>query len=130
MNQQQHRTVQRLLGKIKKDKQILAVFLFGSVARGENNARSDLDICLVLTPGKFTSKKFSQVKIKYLSRFNADIWVFSQLPIYIQQRILKEGKVLFCRNDDLLYEIAFKVIREFADFEPFYREYLREVLHA
>ena len=130
MNQQQQRTVQRLLGKVKQDKEILAVFLFASVARRENQEGSDLDICLVLTPGKFPSQKLSQIKIKYLSSCTADIHVFQQLPVYIQQRILKEGKVLFCREDEALYEIAFKVIREFADFEPFYRDYLKEVLHA
>ena len=130
MNQRYHYALQRLLGKIKKDKDILAVFLFGSFVRRENNKESDMDICLVLNPGKFSARKISQIRMKYLSLFDLDIQIFQQLPIYVKQRILKEGKLLFCRQEDFLYEIAFQVIREFADFEPFYRDYLKEVLHA
>ena len=122
--------VQRLLGKIKKDKEILAVFLFGSAARGENDQESDVDICLVLNPMKFTSQKLSQIKIRYLTSFAWDIQIFQQMPIYVKQRILKEGKLLFCRREETLYEIAFAVIREWTHFEPFYRSYLKEVLDA
>ena len=130
MNQRYQHTLQRLLGKIKEDKAVLAVFLFGSVVRGENDKESDVDISLVLNPGKFSVRKISQIRMKYLSLFELDIQIFQQLPIYVKQRILKEGKLFFCRDEDSLYEIAFQVIREWADFEPFYRDYLKEVLHA
>jgi hypothetical protein len=40
---------------------------------------------------------------------------------------MKEGKVLHCKNEDALYDIAFTVIQEFADFEPIYKDYLKEV---
>ena len=130
MDQRQHYSLERFLGKIKKDQQILAVFLFGSAARKESHLNSDIDICLVLDRGKLTQKKISALRIKYLSSFDFDIQIFQNLPIYIKQRILKEGKVLFCRDDDRLYDVAFAVIREYSDFEPFYLEYLKEVLHA
>ena len=42
-------------------------------------------------------------------------------------RVIKDGKVLHCKDDDALYDIAFTVIQEFADFEPIYRDYLKEV---
>lgn len=120
----------KIIEDVKQDSQILALFLFGSAAREENYKQSDVDICLVLMPNFYTSMQLSQKKLEYLKSFNLDIQVFQQLPIYIKKRVLKEGKVLFCRDEDKLYEIAFSVIREFADFEHIYRDYLKEVSYV
>jgi hypothetical protein len=116
--------------KAKEDPEILSVMLFGSIARGEKTQHSDVDVCLVLYPKKHSKLSLSEKKLAYSKHENVDIHVYQQLPIYIRQRILKEGKVLFCRNEDMLYEIAFTTIREFNDFEPFYREYLKQVHHG
>jgi len=42
----------RLLEKARIDPEILAVMVFGSAARGEETDKSDLDLCLVLTPSR------------------------------------------------------------------------------
>lgn len=119
--------LEKILKDVKKDNQILTLFLFGSAARGENYKKSDVDVCLVLMPGHYTHLELSQKKLKYLKSFNLDVQIFQQLPIYIKRRILKEGKVLFCRDEEKLYEVSFSVIREFADFEHIYQDYLKEV---
>jgi predicted nucleotidyltransferase len=116
-----------IIEEVKTDEEILALFLFGSTARKENDKQSDIDICLVLTPRSYTPKELSRKKLSYLKKFDLDIQVFQQLPIYIKIRVIKEGKVLHCKDEDVLYDIAFTVVREFADFEPIYRDYLKEV---
>ena len=58
---------------------------------------------------------------------NMDIHVFQQLPIYIRKRILKDCKVIFCKDDKLLYEIAFSTIKEFEFYEKLYKMYLKSV---
>jgi len=59
-----------------------------------------------------------------------DIQVFQQLPFYIRTRIIKEGKILFCANEDELCKIVFSTIREFGDFEHIYSHYLKEVANV
>ena len=120
----------KIIEAAKKDVDILALFLFGSTAREDTHKDSDVDICLVLIPRFYTPKELSQKKLEYLKSFNLDIQVFQQLPIYIKKRVLKEGEILYCKDEDKLYEVAFTVIREFSDFEHIYREYLNEVTHA
>lgn len=120
----------RMVKKAKGDKQILALLLFGSQARDDNIKASDIDICLVLMPGSYTSLNLSQKRLAYLKSFDLDIQVFQQLPLYIKVRVLKEGRVLFCRDEDKLYNISFSTIREFADFEHIYREHLEEIARA
>jgi predicted nucleotidyltransferase len=126
--------IQEMLNRIvetaKRDEQVLAIILFGSAARGEGAATSDLDVCLVLEPNGYKPLDLSEKKLEYLAAFDVDIQVFQQQPIYMKQRVLHDGKVLFCRDEDTLYQVAFDVIREYSDYEHIYREYLVEVANV
>lgn len=117
-----------LVKKAKRDGNILAVIVFGSFARKETY--SDIDVCLVLRQ-KMEPLKMSKIKLDYMKGFPSfDIQIFQQLPPYIRIRVLKEGKVVFCKNMDLLYDMAFAAIRDFEDFRPIYESYLEGVLYA
>lgn len=127
---QRQKNVKKVVEAVRKDPGVLALLFYGSAARGENILTSDLDFSLVLPPGRHTALDLSRKKLEYASMFPGHISIFQQLPLYIRQRVLREGKILFCRDADTLYEVAFATIREFADFEPTYLEYLKEVANA
>jgi predicted nucleotidyltransferase len=122
--------VDGILTKAKKDADVVAVFLFGSRARGGSVPGSDTDVCLVLRPGNYGPMVVHQKRLSYLKEGNADVHVFSQLPLYIRRRVLKEGKILLCQDDDLLYEIAFRTAQAFEDFRHLYYGYLEELAHV
>lgn len=130
MMQQKNRVIEELLIKVRLDEEILAVILFGSAAAGESTKESDVDVCLVLDTSTRDKKNLSEKRIEYMKDFDLDVQVFQQLPLYIRQRVLKNGQVLFCRNEEGLYEIAFVTIRDYASFEHIYRYYLNEVARA
>jgi len=87
-------------------------------------------VCLVLTPERRTAAQMSAKRLQYLQEIDLDIQVFQQLPLYIRQRVLKDGRVLFVRDEDRLYELAFRTIQAFEDFRPRYQAYLNEVARA
>jgi predicted nucleotidyltransferase len=122
----------KLLERARQDQEVLAVFLYGSAARQEQGKDSDVDICLVLTSNQNLSKKIflSRKRLAYLKEFSFDIQIFQQLPLYIRNRVLKEAKVLFVRDEDLLYELAIRTIKSFEDFKHIYYSYLEEVKSA
>jgi predicted nucleotidyltransferase len=122
--------VDGILTKAKKDADVVAVFLFGSRARGGSVPGSDTDVCLVLRPGNYGPLVLHQKRLSYLKEGNAEVHVFSQLPLYIRRRVLKEGKILLCQDDDLLYEIAFRTAQAFEDFRHLYYGYLEELAHV
>jgi uncharacterized protein len=119
-----------LLNRVKEDERVLAVILFGSIARGQAHAGSDTDVCLVLYPGPYTPLQLSKIKLEYVQDFNQDVQIFQQLPLYIRKRVLKDGRILYSTDIDRLYEVAFDFIREYADYEHIYRDYLGEVSRA
>jgi|SRR3989344_3540816 len=112
----------KLIEKAKKDKNIIAVALYGSSLHGKGR---DIDICLFLDK-KYPNLSMSKKRLKFLSHFNYDIQIFQQLPIYIRKRILK-GKILYAKDENKLYEIAYDTIKEFNYFEKHYKTYLEHV---
>ena len=121
--------LEKLLTKVRQDEDVLAIFLFGSVVREEQTHLSDIDICLLLvpTPTPFEPTDLSRKRLDYLKDFAFDIQIFQQLPLYVRRRVLKEGRILFVRDEVLLYELAFHTAQAFEDFRPFYLSYLEEM---
>jgi len=74
----------------------------------------------------------SRKRLDYLATSNLDVRVFQEVPLYIRHRILKEGQLLFVREEgaDSLYGLALRTAREFERFKPIYREYLEQVARA
>ena len=116
----------KLIEEAREDKEILAVIVYGSYARGEECR--DVDICLVLDE----EREVNLVRkiMDYMKEFDFDFRTFQELPLYIKIRVLKEGKVLFVRDEDKLYEIAIRTVREFEDFKPGYKKYIEGVVYG
>lgn len=117
----------KLLSLVKKDKEIVAVLLFGSHARGHARPTSDIDVCLVLRNEENSFGK--RIEYSALSN-NIDVQVFQTMPLYIKARVLKEGKVLHCKDEDFLYEIAIDTIKDFEQFKKAYTTYLERLVHG
>jgi uncharacterized protein len=124
--------IDKLLVQARQDADVLAALLFGSVARGEQTAGSDIDVCLVLMPRSTPYERafLSHKRLEYLTHFTLDVHIFQALPLYIRSRVLKEGQGLFVRDEDLLYAIAFRTAQAFEDFKPIYYHYLEQVAHV
>lgn len=52
--------VSEVIKRARKDGQVLALILFGSQARSEATAVSDLDLCLILSPAPYTPLELSE----------------------------------------------------------------------
>lgn len=117
--------IQKLVKKAGADRDILAVILYGSYARGEGYR--DIDVCLVIDPSREKKINLAKKGLEYIRTFDLDIHTYSELPLYMQIRVLREGKVLLCKDEDALYEISIKTSRYFEDYYPRYRSYLESV---
>lgn len=128
----EEKQVAQLVSAVANDERVLAVLLFGSRARGDATASSDVDLCVVLDPTQADARTAAAVKLAYLEATPGvvDIQVYQSLPIYVRKRVLAEGRVVYCRDEDALYAVARRTIREFEDFRPRYQCYLDEVARA
>lgn len=109
-----------LLSRARQDPDVLAVILFGSAARGEPHR--DLDVALVQATG--SSEHPFDLRLRYADDERIDVQVFQDVPLFIRMRVLRDGRVLFVRDEDALYEVALAAVRAWQDFRPFCEEYL------
>lgn len=122
-----HPALSRVIARAKSDLEVLAVLLFGSRARGDAAPGSDLDVCLVLATESASRLAMAQRRLEYLAEVDLDIVVLQQLPLYIRRRILREGTILFARDEDGLYALAARSARSFEHFRHIHQEYLDQV---
>src|SRR3989344_4963418 len=114
----------KLIENLSKIKSVNSIILFGSQANGKVRENSDIDIAVITD--KISEKE--GMKIIGYSNDKTDISLFSRLPIIIQFRVFKEGKVLFCKNEKYLNNIRFETLRRYLDFAPFIERFYRKVL--
>jgi uncharacterized protein len=122
-----HPALGRVIARAERDPEVLAVIVFGSRARGDASPRSDLDVCLVLGAGSLTDVAVGRKRLEYLADADVDLVVFQQLPLVVRSRILREGAVLFVRDEDALYALASRTARSFEAFRHIHRQYLEQV---
>ena len=117
---------QPILNRAVVDDRVVAVSVFGSFTR--NDSYNDIDICL------FTRKGDSTVGMlfEYLgfSEEIFDIKLFSELPLYIQIEVLKEGQILLLKNYDAQMEVVLSTFKEWDLFKPHFECYLEAVRHG
>ncbi len=84
-------------------KEVLAVLLYGSVVKGEETPRSDIDVCIVAS---VSGNKVELLKEVYrnLDVFSKkyDVRIFEELPLYIQIQIIQNHEVVYTRD---IYEL-------------------------
>ena len=106
--------INHAVNDLKKLKKVVAVILFGSYARMEQKPISDIDICVVTD--KNISNKFKAEISSYGSR-KIDITLFWDLPPAVRYSALKEGRLLFCMNEEFMHNAILETMSEYLDFK-------------
>ena len=112
------------VGKILElgGKKVKFIILFGSRARGEARKASDYDLCVYYKGNRREAFKFRMLALGNLLE-EYDVQIFQLLPVQLKRECLR-GKVLFCRDETFLYDIAYETIKEWEDFKRYYYDYL------
>ena len=110
--------INRIGKEIGKDKNVLAVYLFGSYFHGKIHKNSDIDLCII------TKDEYEEVNFPVTD--NLDVSFFHKLPITAQFRILNNGKPLFIRNKDIINNIKIITLRNYLDIKPLINKHLME----
>ena len=84
--------------------EVLEAYLFGSVARGDNQAHSDVDVAVYVQPQAWQKPGFGigaeigadlQVALK---RSDVDVVVLNEAPPLLYHRVLRDGLRVFARD--------------------------------
>lgn len=81
------------------------VILYGSLARGDYHAASDIDICVEGLPDKNYFRAFAECMMQ--TQRSMSILDFADTYGYLRERILEEGKIIAMSSGKLREEIEF-----------------------
>lgn len=98
------------------------VILFGSFSRNNENKLSDIDFAVYYDGDKKERFNFRKIILSKLPN-NYDVQLFQDLPLYIRIEVLK-GKIIYCADEDYIYNIFYETIRNFEDFKDMYYDYI------
>ncbi|MEK6859306.1 MAG: nucleotidyltransferase domain-containing protein [Nanoarchaeota archaeon] len=114
--------INKIAEKIFSNKNVKAVYLFGSYATGNPKPLSDIDLCVI---GNLKEK--DKIKISGYSSDNLDISFFDELPIYIKFRVFRDGKPLLIKDEKYLWLIKKITLNQYRDFKPIINKRIKEV---
>ena len=80
----------------KSKNEVLAVYLFGSTARGKENAYSDVDIAILyddsVPASEYTDRQISLiVELSAIINKNVDVVVLNRAGAYLKFQVMREG---------------------------------------
>jgi len=124
---------QQLEGMAVLDEVVLG-YLFGSHARGQAGPLSDIDIAVLLADTVTEASAFEQRltlmdEISHRLRTNAvDVVVLNHAPLALAYRVLRDGVLIYCRDELKRIEFTARTVNMYLDFEPFLKRQERAIL--
>ena len=104
---------------------VTAVILYGSAARMSTTPLSDIDVCVVTSPG-LSPEEWESI----MSHTGPllDLVLFQDLSPSLRYRVIRDGKILFCRDWRALHRIKSGTLRQYLDLQPFIDRNARRIL--
>jgi hypothetical protein len=99
-----------------EEERIDAILIWGSYAKREESARSDVDICIV-APGVDPYLLYKRtLKVGGLDG-RLDIKIFELLPLYLKMEVIRDHEIIYARDRLQLYEYFYFFRKLWADQE-------------
>jgi predicted nucleotidyltransferase len=109
---------------------VVAVYLFGSTARGTRRAHSDADVGVLLeaTPPRTLAglKLDLEGQLEHAVGLPVQLLVLNTAPPDLLHRVFRDGKLLLDRDPSARIRFEMKSRREYFDVLPYLRRYRRQ----
>lgn len=115
-------------------KDVTAVYLFGSYARGQAGPLSDIDFALLLDP-RLGEESYFETRLKIGSNLQRimeqqaiDVAILNQAPLALAYRVLRDGVLVYCRDNPTRIAFTARTINAYLDFKPILQRHARAIL--
>jgi hypothetical protein len=124
--------IQQISSFLEQHPEIIFAYLHGSFLTHNHFHDIDLALYLFQSPPSYLEYEISLEAECILSlplSAEIDIRVLNGAPLYFRFSVIKEGEILFCKDETILSDFREETIRDYLDYEYFYRQQLREALN-
>lgn len=114
------------LGKyLEAEKELLALYLFGSRAEDLQHSRSDVDLAVLLAP-EVDRNSYTDYRLKFIQDLQPffhqklDLIILNQAPPLLQFQVLKKNVLLFDREPDTRAQLEMIIMGKYYGAKRFY----------
>ncbi len=125
--------IARVAEQLALDERLEAVWLFGSRARGEADALSDVDLA-VFARRDLTSSELWDAQIEWtgvaadvLGTDEVAVQALNHLPVALRHSILRDARLLWARDPQVASHLEAVTLKRYLDFKPHLDTYDREL---
>jgi predicted nucleotidyltransferase len=114
----------RLRAALEWHPEVLVAYLFGSVAQGRRGSLSDVDVAVLLAvDGERTGRGLDLIGdlAAAAGTDEIDLVVLNDAPNELAFRVIRDGRVLLCRDERARVRHRVRTILEYLDLEPLRR---------
>jgi len=118
--------------KVLKDhKEIVAVYVYGSIISGIYRKDSDLDIGILLDDAfpeepLYPARLAREIKIRGNIDRPVDVQILNHCSLRFLHQVLRNGELILSRDEGKRVEFESTALCRYIDFKPFYQEYDEE----
>lgn len=112
---------------------VVVAYLFGSLARNQGWAHSDVDIAVLLRAQTDRDRYFDlRLEIMggvgdILAADDIDVVVLNEAPPALAYAVLRDGIRLFCRDHDVRIAFTVRAVNAYLDFKPILERHERAI---
>jgi len=125
-----------IIEEVSKDSAVVALFSFGSLAKGALKPLSDLDFAVLVSNNLDPTERFEK-HLNLIGLFNQvlktdeiDLVLLNDVPMGFSFNIIFSGRLLYCRNRYELDDFMEKTVKFYLDFKFFRDEFDRVFLEG
>ena len=113
---------------------VVLAYLFGSHARGQAWAHSDVDVAVLLGSHPDDDRCFDMRLevigglMEILSTNEVDVLILNQASPALGYAVLRDGILIFCRDHQARIEFYLHTVNEYLDFKPILKRHERAIL--
>ena len=131
----ERRKIENLEGYFSEQPEVLLAYLFGSYGRGRASTLSDIDIAVLLPAEMLPAERF-EYRLSFgleigrrLQHNEADIVILNDAPLALAYRVLRDGQLLYCRDENVRIQYRARIVDRFLDFKPFIERHHQAILN-
>ncbi|MBI2188430.1 MAG: nucleotidyltransferase domain-containing protein [Acidobacteria bacterium] len=125
--------VPQLVEALVRDGRIEAIWLFGSRARQEADALSDVDIA-VLAHRDLEARalwdaqiEWTNLAVEALGTDEVGIQALNRLPVALRHGILRDARLLWASSEEAAADFMARTVKEYLDLKPYLERYDRDL---
>lgn len=128
---QKENVVKQIVSALTEYDEIILAYVFGSFI--QSDYFSDIDLGILLEETLATPLNIElqlEIALEDIVHYPIDVRILNQAPLSFCQNVIRYGRVVLEKDANLRADFMGRILKQYFDFAPFRRRYLKEVSNA